>query len=103
MNEYVSGRAGGIGRAYGLFDSRSPIGAIGSDVPLIRNLVLTPREVGLSLSEGNPGHGYRYTLDVEFPGASNGAAAREAAPVLNQVYQSQHFRRGEAFVGEIVH
>jgi len=103
MNEYAAaGRAGEIGRAYGLFDCSSPIGAIEADIPLIRELVLTPPEVGLSLTEGDPTHGYRYTLGVAFPSASNRAAASETAGALNQIYQSPHFRRGEPFVGEIV-
>jgi hypothetical protein len=102
MNEYAAGRARGIGRAYGLFDCRSSRGAIAADVPVIRRLVLTPPEVGLSLSEGGQNHGYRYRLGVEFPDATNSAAAREAGGVLNQLYQSPHFRKGEPFAGEIL-
>lgn len=76
-----------IGKAYGFFDCNASKDAIEAELPTIRELVLTPSRLELSLIEGVDAlkgestlialaleakeSGIRYVLEAAYPGATN--------------------------------
>ncbi len=107
-----------IGKAYGFFDCSASRKKIETELPKIRKLVHTPREVDLSLFddisnirgdsnlmsviEHAKNTGLKYALEASYPSASNRNAANEVATILSQTYQTHLFDEGEPFRGEIV-
>ncbi len=80
--------------SYAMFKCKSPMDQIRSDMPLIRELVETPRDLGLYLSK--EGDAYKIRADYR-----DQKAGIEIGAVLNQLYNTDHYRKGEKFFGEI--
>lgn len=75
---------------YAIFNCRSPEESIRSDLPLIRELVKTPRDLEMSLyRDGN-----NYRLESK--------DRKETKAVLNQLYNTDHYEKGEPFYGKFM-
>ncbi len=99
------------GVAYAFFDCTATKNELEAHVPLARQLVQTPSELELRLSEGQQsvlhdkqlaalveqGGGWNYTLQAHYPAQPNTAAAEELAVIVNQLYQSPLYRQGGSF------
>lgn len=111
-----------IGKAYAFFDCSASRDQIDAELPTIRECVKTPRELELSLMRcTSPNNsivkdsklwaltrsarevGMKYLLEANYPNQSNEQTANELVTVLNQMYQSQLYKEGEKFRGEIVY
>ncbi len=107
-----------IGKAYGFFNCNASKEAIEAELPTIRELVLTPSKLELSLIEGvealkgdsklmalaqeaKESGNIRYVLEATYPRATNRNTADEVAAILNQAYQSPLYQKGEEFYGAI--
>ncbi|MEK6890819.1 MAG: hypothetical protein AABX03_01650 [Nanoarchaeota archaeon] len=103
-----------IGKAYSFFDYNGPISDIEKEIPKIRELSLTPNELELSLMEmpefigRNSGwldipneaidaidQGIKYVMEASYPNADNKKTAGELATIMDRVYQSQLYKKGE--------
>ena len=106
-----------IGRAYAFFDCEASKDEIEGELPTIRTLVNSPRDLELSLTErldqleGDSQMvdiareaqeaGMKYLLQASYPTASNVKTADELSSVLNQAYQSPLYQKGTEFRGAI--
>ncbi len=108
-----------MGTAYGIFKCNAEKEKIENEFPTVRELVQTPREMELYLSEGMDSlkgdgalvpiakeareSGMRYVLKAEYPRATNRKTADELAAILNQLYNTSLYSEGEIFYGGIVY
>jgi hypothetical protein len=104
-----------MGKAYAFFDCGASKEEIEEELPFIRDMVKTPEQLELSLSEGIGELGLdsklrgiaekenmQYTLSANYYSGTNGDAADGLADILNQAYQSPLNDDGR-FRGKIVH
>jgi hypothetical protein len=108
------------GRAYAFFNCRASKQEIEAEIPTIRELVQTPGELELSLTDNfklkdftdyklrsivkyAKKSGMNYLLTAKYPNATNKQTGDEVAGVLNQAYQSPLYQEGEQFSGAIVY
>ena len=104
------------GKSYGFFDSKASAQAIKAEIPTIRNAVLTPSSLEIALRGVREGskdsrlaaiakeadkRGIKYVMATEYRGATGEKTADEQAAVLNQLYQSPVYQKGEPFRGEV--
>lgn len=106
------------GEAYAFFNCRASKPKIEREIGDIRQVINTPNQLELSLTEGiNPESfndaelrgiaqdakdaGIRYSMKARYRGASNKQTADEVSSVLNQAYQSPLYRDKEEFRGGI--
>jgi len=108
-----------IGKAYAFFNCNASKETIEAEIPTIRNLVKTPNELELSLTENMNAlrgdsqllqiaeeakeAGINYVMEGTYPYATNRQTADELSGILNQAYQSPLYDEGEKFIGEIVY
>jgi hypothetical protein len=106
-----------VGEAYAFFDCGASKEEIERKIPVIRNLSQTPSELELYLTEridsleGNTElrqiadeakkSGIRYMIKANYPTATNRQTADEVADILNQVYHSPLYNKGELFRGSV--
>jgi len=108
------------GTAYAFFNCNASKEQIEEEIPTIRNLVQTPSELELSLTDNfklkdftdcklksivqdAKKAGIKYLMTAKYPNATNKRAADEVAGVINQAYQSPLYQAGEPFSGAIVY
>ncbi|MBS3075166.1 hypothetical protein J4429_01775 [Candidatus Pacearchaeota archaeon] len=106
------------GKAYAFFNCEASKRDIEKELPFIRECVKTPNALELSLMEGTDAligdaqllqiardakdAGIRYVMEATYSNATNHQTADEVASILNQVYQSPLYQKGEQFRGEVV-
>lgn len=106
-----------IGKAYAFFDCSASKIEIESLIPDIRRAVRTPSELELflfqdfaelrgdskllDLVEEAKEAGMEYAMEAKYPNATNQKTADELACILNQIYQSDLFKKNENFRGGI--
>jgi hypothetical protein len=107
-----------MGKAYGFFNCNASKTKIEVELPTVRDLAQTPSDLELSLIEGvdklsgDPGlmafakeareAGIQYVLTAAQPHAPNSITANELGDILNMLYQSPLYQKGDAFKGDIV-
>ena len=121
------------GKAYAFFDCDASKEEIEKELPFIRELVKTPSNLELSLTEGvykfiatkvlgkkwlegkpidtqlrdiaieAKKSEMKYVIDATYPDATDYQTAQELSTILNQAYQSPLYKKGEPFKGEIVY
>ena len=108
-----------MGQAYGFFDCRASKGDIEAELPTVRDLARVPSALELSLIEGVENltgderlmalakeakeSGMRYVMEAKFPSDTNKQTAGELGDVLNSIYTSSLFDKGEPFKGAVVY
>jgi hypothetical protein len=107
------------GKAYAFFNAYASKSQIEAELPLIRQLARTPKNLELTLIEGvedlrgdkqirdiakeAKDCGIRYVIQARCPKKDNKETADEIAAVLNQAYQSPLYSKDEDFYGKILY
>ena len=108
-----------MGKAHGFFDCTASKEEIEALMPKIRDCAQAPSPLELSVMEGI-GHlqsdaklmtfvqqakiaGRRYVIEATYPDKTNEETAEELGVVLSQLYESQLYKKGEPFFGDIVY
>jgi hypothetical protein len=107
------------GKAYAFFNCNRSQQEIEAELPMIRDLTKTSKNLELTLTEGvtdikgdkklmevakeAQAQGMRYCLQAELPKKDNQETAQALSGILNQAYQSQLYTEGECFSGGIVY
>ena len=104
------------GKAYAFFDCNAPKESIEGELPKVRKCVDTPSLLELTLRNGfvrDPVLGpmaekagcldRMYAMAAALPSASNEQTFLELGGILNQVYQSDLFGKGERMRGVMVY
>jgi len=107
------------GKAYAFFNCNASKEEIEAEIPHIRRLVRTPKNLELSLTEGfenltgdvelrsvaqeAQAQGIKYILKAKYPNQDNERTAGELTRILNQAYQSPLYQQGEPFSGAVVY
>ncbi len=118
MNDKID-MNGNVGKAYGFFYCGASTKEIETELPYIRELVKTPRQLELSLTEGMDNikgderltalaqgakqEGINYVLQATYPDGTNKVADDEVASTLNQLYQSPLYETNAPFKGVVVY
>jgi hypothetical protein len=108
-----------VGKAYGFFYCNASKQEIKTELPTIRELVKTPSQLELSLTEGMDNlkgdkrlialaqeakqDGINYMLQATYPNRTNKDTADEVASILNQAYQSPLYEANAPFKGAVVY
>jgi len=108
-----------IGKAYGFFDCTYSKEKIEQELPKAKELAKTPSELELSLIEGTENlrgdndlmsiardakrSGMKYVFEATYDGETNEKTADELEVILNMVYASPLFEKGEKFYGKVVY
>jgi hypothetical protein len=107
------------GKAYAFFNCNRKVEDIEAELPTIRRLVKTPKNLELTLIDGTENlkgdkelmalanearsQGIRYLLQAKAPKLDNKHTAYALTRILNQAYQSPLYEDREAFSGAVVY
>ena len=93
-----------MGEAYAYFNGTYSKSDLEKELPNVRKLVETPNELEAIVTEDPENHKHsinQYCIKARHPQLSNGRTADELANMVNGLYSSRLYKKGEKFFGNI--